>query len=388
MDRAVVQRWLRQVLEPYAARERLYSDVDRTLIEYPTLLPRTDVYTYDDGRAALLLLLDGTLPVEYGGTVYYIPIQVWIPRAYPRDPPIVYVVPTRDMLVRRSRQVDPSGHVVTEYAERWAHKPEGADLLELLQTCQALFRTEPPVVAKPRETRPAPPARPPRPAPETAAHASPDGPAHAAPAAAPTPPKPAAPPRPPVPERPAAPHDAAPLPARSAPTQPARPMNPELRALHDAVHTKLAARRDGVRRSLTHANAQLRDVLDDLHRGYPAIQDEMQRLEAVQTVCRTHAAQLTSTMHTAQERLHDLQRRADPNVDAMLAATSLVENQLAQLLAEDAALEDTMYQLGRALLAEQLSLDRFIKQTRMLSREQFLRRALAKKIQDGLRTAT
>lgn len=47
-----------------------------------------------------------------------------------------------------------------------------------------------------------------------------------------------------------------------------------------------------------------------------------------------------------------------------------------------------MYQLGRALLAEQLSLDRFIKQTRMLSREQFLRRALAKKIQDGLRTAT
>ncbi|WFC96965.1 suppressor protein stp22 of temperature-sensitive alpha-factor receptor and arginine permease [Malassezia brasiliensis] len=375
MDRGVVQRWLRQVLEPYAARERIASDVDRALTAFPTLRPRTDVYTYDDGRAALLLVLDGTLPVEYAGTLYYIPVHVWIPRAYADDPPIVYVVPTPAMLVRRSERVDVSGRVSPAYLDDWRRKPEGADLVELLRACQALFHTTPPVVAKPPsvDARAPPPARPPRPA------------------------RPAdAPGRPPVPGRPHAPRAAAPAPAPApAPAAPARPMNPELRALHDAVHTRVAARRAELRDTLATANAQLRDLLADLQQGRPAIDDEMRRLEAVQAVCRTHTARLGETMRTAQQRIDTLQRRPDPHVDEMLVATSLVENQYVahsprrlQLRAEDAALEDTMYQLGRALHAEQLSLDRFIKQTRMLAREQFLRRALAKKIDAGLSTAT
>ncbi len=49
-------------------------------------------------------------------------------------------------------------------------------------------------------------------------------------------------------------------------------------------------------------------------------------------------------------------------------------------MAEDNAIEDTLYHLGRALNSERIDLDRFLKQTRFLAREQFLRRALAMKI--------
>lgn len=53
-------------------------------------------------------------------------------------------------------------------------------------------------------------------------------------------------------------------------------------------------------------------------------------------------------------------------------------------MAEDQAMEDTLYQLSRALYSEQLSLDRFIKHTRVISREQFMKRALAQRIVQGL----
>lgn len=329
MDRGVVHRWLRQVLEPvrlvltqYAARERIAADVDRVLDAFPTLRPRTDVYStcaahtaYDDGRTVLLLVLDGTLPVEYAGTLYYIPAHVWIPRAYADDPPIVYVVPTASMLVRRSERVDVSGRVSPAYLDDWRRKPEGADLVELLRACQALFRTTPPVVAKPPDV-----ARPPE-----AARPSIDP--RPAPARPPRPERPAeAPARPPVPGRPRTATLASPA-SPASPARPARPMNPELRALHDAVHTRVGARRAELRDTLTTANAQLRDLLADLQQGRPAIDDEMHRLEAVQAVCRTHTAHLAETMRSAQHRIDTLQRRPDPHVDEMLVATSLVENQ-------------------------------------------------------------
>lgn len=59
-------------------------------------------------------------------------------------------------------------------------------------------------------------------------------------------------------------------------------------------------------------------------------------------------------------------------------------HRLIDLVAEDNAIEDTLYHLGRALHAEVIDLDRFLKQTRYLAREQFMRRALAQKISAGM----
>ena len=71
-------------------------DVDRTLDEFPSLCPRTDVFSacsltaHDDGRSQLLLRLTGTVPIEFRGAVYHIPTDFWIPRAYPCEPPVSY----------------------------------------------------------------------------------------------------------------------------------------------------------------------------------------------------------------------------------------------------------------------------------------------------------
>ena len=101
------------------------SDMDTILTEYPTLRPRTDVYStshsatygaaYNDGRSMLLLLLDGTIAVPFRGSVYNIPMNFWFPRVYPQEPPIVYVVPMRDMLLRRGAHTTPDASDQVRY---------------------------------------------------------------------------------------------------------------------------------------------------------------------------------------------------------------------------------------------------------------------------------
>ena len=146
------------------------SDMDTILTEYPTLRPRTDVYStshsathaaaYNDGRSMLLLLLDGTIAVPFHGSVYNIPMHFWFPRVYPQEPPIVYVVPMRDMLLRSGEHTTPEGCVQVPYIHTWMRKPEASSLLELVRECQAAFSLEPPVMAKRPTSPPAPPPLP------------------------------------------------------------------------------------------------------------------------------------------------------------------------------------------------------------------------------------
>ena len=342
------------------------SDMDTILTEYPTLRPRTDVYStshsathaaaYNDGRSMLLLLLDGTIAVPFHGSVYNIPMHFWFPRVYPQEPPIVYVVPMRDMLLRSGAHTTPEGCVQVPYIHTWLRKPEASSLLELVRECQAAFSLEPPVMAKRPTSPPAPPPLP----------------RQTVPAVPPLPPK----------ANHASPRETE-VPEVTMPAPP-RPMNPAVTELHTKVHQQLSMRVAEMYAAQTQSDAQLRMLLDDLERGAPALEDEMQRLRAVRDVCVTNTQRLSTMMDTAKRTTWELEARPEPDVDHMMSATSLVENQLLQLMADDQAIEDTLYQLSRALYSEQLSLDRFIKHTRMLSREQFLKRALAQNIAQGL----
>ncbi|KAK0546559.1 Suppressor protein stp22 of temperature-sensitive alpha-factor receptor and arginine permease [Tilletia horrida] len=517
MDHSVVQQWLRQTLSssgPYSSsssssRDRIYADIDRILLAFSSLSPRTEVYTHDDGRSQLLLEIHGTIPITYKGATYHIPISLWIPHAYPQAQPIVYVTPTAQMLVRKGKHVDPSGRVMHPYLDdQWARKPEAANLLDLIHVCQDDFSQQPPVYAKPpprsassstptpsspspssRQATPAatasgpappplpptrpqsvaspsaspqlqqsprqqhsqppppPPLPPPIPGPQSPRQQQPVSPQSAA---APTPPplppsipqlsqqqqqqqyaqyqqqqyhqqgqqmppssyqqqqhpgyqqQPSvAPPPPPPPhpqqqqpytqqqqqqQQPQQRQD----PVNQAPPPPI-PLNPELLKLHSAVHNRFSTTLSSLSTALSASNDQLSILLSDLERGAVAIEDERSRLEAVRDVCRVRAEKVGEVVQRAREAREvgiegeGGKEASREDVDGYVVATSLVGNQLLTLVAEDHALEDTLYQLGRALNAERIDLDRFLKQTRHLAREQFMRRALARKICEGMR---
>lgn len=70
------------------------------------------------------MLLAGTLPVSFRGVVYRFPVTIWVPLAYPWTPPIVYVTPTAEMVVRPGQHVSADGRVYHHYLARWGNAPD------------------------------------------------------------------------------------------------------------------------------------------------------------------------------------------------------------------------------------------------------------------------
>ena len=159
---------------------------------------------------------------------------------------------------------------------------------------------------------------------------------------------------------------------------PPRPPNPELLQLQARIQDKVESEMNSLSQALALDAERLRALQADLLAGEPAIRDEMARLEAVRDVCRNVSGRLRGTVNQAEKNIAELRRRGDPEIDEMVCATSIVHNQLSSkfsqrltyshesrrlinLVAEDNAIEDTIYQLHRALNAGRIDLERFLR---------------------------
>ncbi|KAK1752296.1 tumor susceptibility gene protein [Echria macrotheca] len=240
-----VLNWLYSVLtSEYHDVNRTYNDVAQALSGYPSLKPRTDVHTFPNGTSALLLHLSGTIPVVFRGTTYRFPVSIWVPHAYPREAPIVYVTPTENMMVRPGQHVDPQGLVYHPYLAGWPTFWDKSTILDFLAILRDIFAKEPPVIARqpgrpvsvqPSQTPPPVPPLPPNLTQTPSVDARPPPPQES-PKPPPPPPKPGAPVELQTqPVTPASHHGGPPLPplppgaGRSAdPYGPADPFGPDM----------------------------------------------------------------------------------------------------------------------------------------------------------------
>lgn len=144
--------WLTTVLAPeYSDINRTQNDTIDVLISYPSLRPKTNVYTDEYGRPDLLLCIYGTIPATIGSSTYRIPVEVWIPKGYPQNPPFSFVRPTPDMRIHPGNYVDTNGRCYHPYIANWHENRQNASLKEMLSLLSVAFGKEPPVYAKPPE---------------------------------------------------------------------------------------------------------------------------------------------------------------------------------------------------------------------------------------------
>ncbi|KAH9379780.1 hypothetical protein HPB48_022229 [Haemaphysalis longicornis] len=120
------------------------------------------VSVFNDGMKKELFCLDGTIPVNYKGSTYNIPVCIWLLDTHPYNSPMCYVKPTAYMQIKVSRHVDQTGRIFLPYLHDW--NPGSSDLLGLIQVMVVVFGETPPVFSKPQDGSPAsgyPAARPP-----------------------------------------------------------------------------------------------------------------------------------------------------------------------------------------------------------------------------------
>ncbi|KAH7375399.1 ESCRT-I component [Plectosphaerella cucumerina] len=534
-----VLNWLYSVLtSEYRDVNRAYGDVAQALAQYPSLAPRTDVHTFENGTSALLVHLTGTLPVVFRGNTYRFPISVRLPYSYPREPPLVYVTPTESMMVRPGQHVDPQGQVYHPYLAGWPTFWDKSTILDFLAILRDVFAKEPPVIARPQQQASSPaPSTPqhvqtPPPLPPPPRELAAQSPTPLQPGPPPPPPKPTAhppahtpspsyhdpsgaPPRPPPPPGhhsgppvPARPHTQAPpsrydsapplphqqhqqqqppqpyqqhqqsppppfhpgppgpsshvnnflqrqhpqaahpsppapssydprrasgpppgwqpppqqhqqppyqqqhhpqhqpqppaprpktppppnlldepltldLPTTNLPAPPIPP-NPEKDMLLRQLAQTLYAHRQRSREQNESSLAGLRAQRNAMANASAALQSEMAGLAQTSALLASNAGILHDALRKADAVIEGSRRQTAPDVDELLVAPTVVANQLYALVAEERAMGDAIFVLGRAVERGRISAPVFAKTTRALAREWYLKKALARKIARGM----
>uniref|UniRef100_A0A3B3ZRV8 UEV domain-containing protein n=1 Tax=Periophthalmus magnuspinnatus TaxID=409849 RepID=A0A3B3ZRV8_9GOBI len=118
------------------------EDIDTALSYFKSLTPAMNKYVYNDGVTKDLMCLSGTIRTIYNGKAYNTPLSVWLEESYPQSAPIVFVQPTKEMMIVKRTFVSSNGEVQLPYLEEW--KQGECDLLSLLQLIAAMFGEYPP----------------------------------------------------------------------------------------------------------------------------------------------------------------------------------------------------------------------------------------------------
>ncbi|GAM87829.1 hypothetical protein ANO11243_058570 [Dothideomycetidae sp. 11243] len=151
-----VLSWLWAALQAYSQPRLIYNDAAAALSQFPSLKPKTAVYTYEDGQTALLLCIFGTLAVEFRAAEYRYPVEVWVPHSYGERGAgvICYVRATTGSAhtpsttaIRPGQHVAMDGRIYHPYLRDW-NIHERSNIVDFLQIVKGIFAREPPLVAK------------------------------------------------------------------------------------------------------------------------------------------------------------------------------------------------------------------------------------------------
>ncbi|CAG4947858.1 unnamed protein product [Colias eurytheme] len=387
---------LKQCLSKYKYRDYTSKEVSSLLQLYRSLTFRLEAFVFNNGARKDLLNLEGTIPVNYKGSYYNIPVCIWLMDTHPQNAPLCFVKPTPDMSIKVSKYVDSNGKVYLPYLHEW--NPNGSSLQNLVQCMIAAFGELPPVYSKPRNE-----VRPPYPPgtflpqlyphPQVQPHSQPPYPTFA--------PQPTASSNLPYPGY-GTPYPGQPTNVNGTPYPTFNPtpyppstsygQGPSPDVAGGTIteeHIKaslLSAVEDKLRRRLKEQSQQSQAELETLRRTQQELREGKTRLEDILGRLQRERADLDKNVAVLQEKEKELLSAVDRlgeqegvDVDEAVVTTAPLYSQLLNAFAEEATLEDAIYYMGEALRKEVIDLDTFLKQVRTLARRQFTLRALMHK---------
>lgn len=116
----------------------------------------------------------------------------------------------------------------------------------------------------------------------------------------------------------------------------------------------------------------------------PALQAEMGQLAQLSAVLSSNAGILQEALRRADGVIEGSRSHSTPDIDELLVAPTVAANQLYALVAEERALGDAVFMLGRAVERGRVSPAVFAKMTRSLAREWYMKKALVLEIGKGM----
>jgi len=407
----------------YQYRNDAKRDILNLLRVYQDLHPEESIYVGDDNKQATLLSLTGTIPVDYKGTSYNIPIQIWLLHGHPHQAPLVYVKPTSTMVVKPNRNVDEKGRVYHPFLTEWSQGPvHKSDLLQLIERLQIIFGQVSPVYAKTSQ----PPARPPYPSAYPSQQPVPHGGMRMPhpggysgyPGVQSRYPTPHSTPYP-VSTTPYSTHGSnpygvganpTPYPVASTPypatdmvtSYPTTTVQNPVPARQGSIIDERTVRMSLLTTAEDKLKQRVREVFEmgrieqdqlqitktELESGNKALTDMIEKMRTEQANLEANISVLDQKNNEINETLEKLQNDSENmDIDEAVVTTTPLYNQILDIFAEESAIEDALYYLSEGLRREAVELEVYLKSVRKMSRRQFMLRATLLKAREtaGLR---
>ncbi|CDP05431.1 unnamed protein product [Coffea canephora] len=341
---------------------------------YPSLNIKTSTFTHNDGRSVNLLHADGTVPMLYNGITYNIPVIIWLMESYPHHAPLVMVSPTPDMIIKRPHPfVDPSGVVKIPYLQSWIYP--SSNLVELARSLSAHFGRDPPLYSQRRQSPSPTPSSNPYPNPSTSSSINS---VNATPGVGP---RPAIPPR-------MTPAVYPPPYSTSGGSIGGRMDDPSevfrknaVSKLVDTVHIDIMGLRkirEGEMEGLFNLQGVLRQRAEQLGKGLKEMQDEKEGLEQQLQMVLMNSDVMEAWLRDNEGKLGKL--RGNIDVDEVFEPCDVLSQQMLECAVSDLAIEDAIYALDKAAQEGAIPFDQYLRNVRLLSREQFFQRATGSKV--------
>ncbi|KAL1237262.1 putative tumor susceptibility protein [Trichinella spiralis] len=360
--------------------ENTKEEIMEALSQFHDLIVRKDFYVGNDGVRELAICFCGTIPVNYMGKTYNIPICIYLLKNYPHVPPICFVRPTASMIVKPSSNVDSNGKINVPYLTEW-HRSK-SDLLGLLQVLAIVFGESCPVFNKPANSRPFASQqsasfyhssdnvmnddfarRNRRPVPPIPNQPDPT-------VCLPGPPYPLSTPYPvPLPARyPPYPNPVAHSTNSVLPPCPRGILNPS--CANNSIKPTGTIQPEHIRASILSAaedllRKKLREIIGRTSAELHSLRRSNEELESKRSEL------IDSVLQNVPED--------DVKIDDAIDTTAPLYRQIVKCCTEDATLDDTIYYLGEALKKGKVELEPYLKLVRELSRQQFMQRATMQK---------
>ncbi|PIN07865.1 Vacuolar sorting protein/ubiquitin receptor VPS23 [Handroanthus impetiginosus] len=303
--------------------------------------------------------------MTYQGVTYNIPVIIWLMESYPRHAPLVFVNPTRDMIIKRPHPfVSPNGVVSIPYIHSWVFP--ASNLVELARNLSHFFARDPPLYSQRKPSNPSPT---PNLNPGYGSMNSSVGSTAA---------RPAIPPRDYTPTPTPPPYgsgrimeDPAEVFKKNAVNKLVESFNSDIRELRKA--------REGEMEGLFGAQAVLRKREEELRKGMKEMHDEKEALEQQLQMVLMNTDILEGWLRENEGKMGSNDVNS-VDVDEAFEPCDVLSKQMLDCTASDLAVEDTIYALDKALQEGAIPFDQYLRNVRLLSREQFFHRATASNV--------
>ncbi|KAG6001702.1 hypothetical protein E4U21_003905 [Claviceps maximensis] len=174
------------------------------------------------------------------------------------------------------------------------------------------------------------------------------------------------------------------VPTTTAVVPPPIPPNPEKDNLLRQVGHTLFVVRQQIRQQNESSMAGLQAQRNAMQQAMASIQSESSQLTQLSNLLTSNTNILHEALRKSDGVIEGSRSHPTPDIDELLVAPTVVSNQLYNLVAEERALCDVIFILGRAVERGRISPAVFAKTTRSLAREWYLKKALVRKIGQGM----